>query len=287
MFNLFFRECESIFFHGEDALLPYLPLYKRNEIEKFVIIGRIIQHILMLTGTLPAKLSRVALMLIAKPDKEIDSSILLRELLYFVNPYLRKILRIGQKTFDALSDKELDVIQDFFQSNKFFEKPNPKTFRDQIIIIAAEILVETPGRLIKKIRKGVSPEKHTRFWENCDFNVFLDIQTPTPTKFVNCLITDPYLTNEESEVLHYFTMFVNCLDKEQLTKLIFLITGSFLMSDFVYLKFNDNVGLSQKPMFSTCTVTLTLLKTYANYNELKNDLNACLCSEEAMEYSAY
>lgn len=287
MFNLFFRQCESILFHGEDALVPYLPLNKRNEIEKFVIIGRIMQHMLLLTGTLPAKLSRITLMLIAKPEKEIDNSILLQELLYFVNPYLRKILRKGQKSFDALSETELSVIQDFFQTNKFFEKPNSKTFCDQISIIATEILVETPGRLIKKIREGVSPEKHSNFWENCDFNVFSDMQTPTPTKFLNCLITDPFLTNEESEVLHYFTMYVNCLDKEKLTKLIFLITGSFLMPDSIYLKFNDTVGLSQRPMFSTCTVTLTLPKTYANYNELKNDLNACLCSEEATEYSAY
>lgn len=51
-------------------------------------------------------------------------------------------------------------------------------------------------------------------------------------------------------------------------------------------KFNDTVRLSQRSMFNTCTNTITLPKTYANY-DLKNDLNMCLNSEEAMGYTMY
>lgn len=287
LFNIFFIKCESMFFRGEDCIVPYLELSKINELDKFVIIGRILQHMLLLTNNIPAKLSRITLMLIAKPERDINSDILLQELLRYVNPYLRKILKKALKNVISLSEKEKETIQDFFQTNRFFARPNSETLSEQLKIIATEILIEKPKKLITKIRQGVSPEKYANFWNNCDFDVFLDMQTPTAIKIVNCLVTDPHLTNEENDILHYFTMYIHCLDKDKLTNLIFLITGSFVMPLHIDVKFNDTVGLSQRPMFNTCTNTITLPKTYANYDDLKNDLNMCLNSEEAMEYTMY
>lgn len=287
LFNLFFLKCEGIFFQGEDCLIPYLELSKLNQLDKFIIIGRILQHMLLLTNQIPAKLSRITLMLIANPERHIESDILLQELLRYVNPYLRKILKKALKNFVSLTEKENETIQDFFQAHRFFAKPNTDMLSDQLNIIAIEILVERPKRLIAKIRQGVSPEKHVDFWSNCDFDVLLDMQTPTATKVVNCLVTDPYLTNEENDVLHYFTMYIQCLNRDKLENLLFLITGSFLMPASINVKFNETVGLSQRPIFITCTDTITLPKTYAHYNDLKNDLNMCLNTEEAKEYTSF
>lgn len=289
LFNVFFffEQSEGIFFQGEDCLVPYLPLNKKTEQKKFVCIGRILHHMLILTGTFPAKLSRITLMLIANPDDKIDSSILFNELTSYVNPYLRCILKKGQTDFMSLKAKEKDIIQDFFQSNKFFEAPHHDNFMNQLEIIATDILIDTPRRLILKMRQGVSPEHHSNFWNNCDFNVLHEMQTPTRTKVVNCLITNPNLTNEENEVLHYLIMYINCLDKNNLMKFVFLITGSFLMPCGINIVFNELIGLGQRPLFSTCTNTLTLPKTYANYIELKHDLNICINSDEAKEFTSY
>lgn len=287
LFNLFFVKCEGIFFQGEDCLVPYLELNRLNELDKFVIIGRILQHMLLLTNQIPAKLSRIILMLIANPETHIESDILLQELLRYVNPYLRKILRKAVKDFMSLTEKETEIIQDFFQTHRFFAKPSSDKLSDQLNIIATEIFVEKPKRLIAQIRHGVSPEKHPNFWNNCDFDVLVDMQTPTATKVVNCLVTDTYLTNEENDILHYFTMYIQCLDKEKLANLIFLITGSYLMPTAIHVKFNETVGLSQRPIFTTCTDTITLPKTYAHYNDLKNDLHICLNTEEAKEYTSF
>ncbi|XP_039305557.1 uncharacterized protein LOC120357855 [Solenopsis invicta] len=276
LFNIFFIKCESIFFRGEDCLVPYLELSKLNEIDKFVIIGRILQHMLLLTNNLPAKLSRITLMLISKPEKDVNPDILLQELLRYVNPYLRKILKKALKNFMSLTEKENETVQDFFQTNRFFARPSSETLSEQLRIIATEIFIEKSKKRILKIREGVSPAKYADFWNHCDFDVLLDMQTPTATKIVNCLVTDCHLTNEENDILHYFTMYIHCLDKDKLKGLIFLITGSFLMPMHIDIKFNDTVGLSQRPMFSTCTNTITLPKTYANYDDLKNDLNMCL-----------
>ena len=287
LFNIFFDKCSGLFFQGKDCLIPYLPLNKRNEQDKFIIIGRILEHMLILTSTIPTKLSRITLTLIGNSNADINSEILLQELMNYVNPYLRKILKKGRKDFSSLTEKEREIIGDFFQSHKFFAKPNSETFSEQLQIIATELLVDIPQKLIDKLRLGVQPEKNPNFWGRCDFTVFLDMQVPTPIKVVNCLVTDPYLSNEENEVLHYLIMYINCLDKDNLLKLIFLITASYQMPNVINIKFNDSVGLSQRPIFSTFTDTLILPKTYANYNELKNDLNICLHTEEVKEYTSY
>lgn len=44
------------------------------------------------------------------------------------------------------------------------------------------------------------------------------MQTPTATKVINCLMTDLHLTNEENDVLHYFTMYIQCLDEDKAGK---------------------------------------------------------------------
>lgn len=288
MFNIFFDKCEGIFFHGEDCLVPYLELNKYNEVNKFVVIGKILQHMLLLTRTIPCKISTITLMLIANPDTTIvDSTIVLRELLLFVNPYLRKILKKSLISFNSLTEKEIEVIYDFYQSNRFFARPTSDSISEQLRIIGSNILIEKPGRLIGKIREGVLTEKYSKFWNNCNFQVFLNMQTPTADKVVKCLLTEPNLTNEENDILHYFTMYIHCLEKERLRNLLFLITGSSGMPALISVKFNDFVGLSQRPTFSTCTNTITLPKSYANYNELKNDLNTCLNMEEAKEYTAF
>lgn len=268
-------------------LSSYLELNKLNEIDKFIIIGRILHHMLILTNTIPAKLSKITLMLIANPENIITPDMLFQEISLYVNPFLRKILKKAIKSFMLLTETEIEIIQDFFQTFRFYARPNSEIFSEQLKIIATEVLVEKPKRMIAKIRQGVSPEKYGDFWDNCDFTVLLDMQTPTAKKVVNCLVSDPHLSNEESDVLHYFTMYIHCLDQEKLTKLVFLITGSFLMPNCINVKFNDTIGLSQRPIFNTCTDTITLPKTYESYAALKNDLNTCLSNEEATEYTSY
>ncbi|XP_033212162.1 uncharacterized protein LOC117169765 [Belonocnema kinseyi] len=158
LFNIFFIKCQGLFFQGEDCLVPYLELSKCHQQDHFIIIGRISQHMLLLTNTLPAKISKITLMLIGDPNKDIDSDVLLQELGNYVNPYLRKIFKKDQKNFSALSAEELETILDFFQSNWFDERPSSEAFLEQLKVIANETLVEKPDRLILKMRQGVIPE---------------------------------------------------------------------------------------------------------------------------------
>lgn len=80
VFSIFFEQCENLFFIGEDCLIPYLPLNRRNEVENFVKIGRILQHMFVLTSTIPSKLSKITLVLVANPDANINAVMLWDEI---------------------------------------------------------------------------------------------------------------------------------------------------------------------------------------------------------------
>lgn len=83
----------------------------------------------------------------------------LNELFRFVNAYLRHILRNSKKYFHGLTGKELDVIQDLFQSSKFYTCPNAEQFVEQLTIIAHELLIEKSNRALNKSKERVCPEK--------------------------------------------------------------------------------------------------------------------------------
>ncbi|KAL6433617.1 hypothetical protein ACFW04_006600 [Cataglyphis niger] len=168
-----------------------------------------------------------------------------------------KILKkVKKKIF--LTKKERKVIGDFFQSNKFFAKLNSKTFSEQLQVIGTELLVDMSRKLIDKFR-----------------------QVSISTK-VNCLITDPYLMNEETEKVVLFDYVHQLSDKNNLLKFIFLISASYQKPNIINIKFNDSVGLSQRPIFITYEY-INFAKTYANY-DLKNDLNICLHTEKVRVY---
>lgn len=60
--------------------------------------------------------------------------------------------------------------------------------------------------MILKIREYVYLAKYSNFWSNYDFNVLMDMQSATPTKVVNCLITYHVVTNDEG-----FFIFLLCI----------------------------------------------------------------------------
>lgn len=54
VFSIFFLEIEKLYFTGESAIIPFIPLHKqRKEKHNYVLIGRILDHNLCLFGTMP------------------------------------------------------------------------------------------------------------------------------------------------------------------------------------------------------------------------------------------
>lgn len=113
LFNLFFKEAEKLYFQGEAVIIPFLPLNRiRKEKDKFKIIGRILEHMLLLIGNIPAKLSKLDLMLIANPQLEVERE----EFYLFVDPCERNILKKAKRDFIGSNDKEKAVLSNIFST---------------------------------------------------------------------------------------------------------------------------------------------------------------------------
>lgn len=75
LFNVFFSQITDLYFRGEDCLVPFLQPSEIHKQGDYVLIERVLMHMMLLTGTAPSKISRVALMFIANRNDEIKGYI--------------------------------------------------------------------------------------------------------------------------------------------------------------------------------------------------------------------
>lgn len=131
--------------------MPYLPLNRvRKENANFITIGRILEHMLLLTGSIPSKFSKITLLLISNPNAEIRTNIVIDEFYLFVNSCERFILKKCIENFSNLSDKEIDILTNIFTSFHFYEMPKEDEIQEQIAAIAMNVLVEEPKTVYRK-----------------------------------------------------------------------------------------------------------------------------------------
>lgn len=288
MFSLFFSTIENTFFKGEECIVPYLPLNRvRKEKEKFVCIGRALEHMILLTGSLPTKFSKSILKKIGNPEVSPDPSMILDDFLLYCNPCERAMLKKALDNLETMNEKEKEILTNIFQINNFFELPNPKEIKDQILSIANDVICDRPKQFVDVLRQGITVQKYAAFWQQIDFTVYFELCKPTASKIVNCFKYKEPLTNEEAMVLHYLEMYVRCLDSDNIGQFLFFITGSYQMPEEIQIEFNNAVGLVRRPVVSTCSNLLQLSINYTSYQDLKKELNNCLFSEEAYTYNSF
>ncbi|KAF5275901.1 hypothetical protein FQR65_LT04140 [Abscondita terminalis] len=289
LFSLFFKEAEGLYFKGENCLVPFLPLNRiRKDKSNFILIGRILEHMLLLTGSIPSKLSLTTLLLIANPNAEIDKQVLVNEFYSFVNSCEKLILKKSINDFDLLNSKEKDILSNIFNTYHFYEMPSKTEIFEQVASIALNTLVEAPRQFIETMRKGINTEKYISFWNRCDFSILLEMQKPTASKLANCLKTESEtLTNEQTNTLHFLEMYIRCLHDEKVAQFVFLATGAYQMPEFIYIQFSNLVGLAQRPIYNMHKYNTCSLYTYLSYQELRRDFDLCLSSEETYVYTSY
>ncbi|CAH1107044.1 unnamed protein product [Psylliodes chrysocephalus] len=82
-------------------------------------------------------------------------------------------------------------------------------------------------------------------------------------------------------------MYIRCLHDERIEHFVFLVTVSYQMPDYILIEFSTFVGLAQRPTFSTCENTIHVPTTYCSYQELRQNFDLCLLSDEAYLYTTY
>lgn len=281
VFHLFWKDSENKFFDGEETLVPYLPLHRiRKEADTFIILGRLFAHMLLLTNTVPTKLSKTLYFYLS--ELPVDNNMLQEEFLLYVPSMERFILKKALSDFKSLTKFERDTLLNMFNTYQFYENPNESDISDQISTISTVIFIERPKALMQKFKSGIPTHIIDKFWKCCkpeSINHLLSNSRPTTKKIIDC-IKPCYedLTNDESRVLHYLLMFVASLDQDEMLEFLFFVTGTYSLSfdTKITINFNKLHENLRRPISHTCGNTLELSSTYTSYREFKNEMNTYL-----------
>jgi hypothetical protein len=80
LYTLLWRCISQEYFRGESSLVPHLPVYKHaDKLDNFVVIGRIIAHMVALLKCIPPRLSRCTMLCLALGPNQIPDNLLMEE----------------------------------------------------------------------------------------------------------------------------------------------------------------------------------------------------------------
>ena len=165
MFRTFWMLVAKELFHGEERLVPSLPLERaRTDLWKFECLGRILSHTVALTGRFPSMLARTVLISLAS-DLSCDDECLLDDFFHFVTPRERDLLTRAMSDFSGLRDEEYDRLRNLYAAHGYYDIPKQSEIKEQVLNIAYQDLVATPGALISKMHLGIPAGHKAAFWQ--------------------------------------------------------------------------------------------------------------------------
>ena len=165
MFRTFWMQVSTELFHGEERLVPSLPVERaRIDLWKFECLGRILSHTVALTGRFPSMLARTVLIRFAS-DLSCDDECLLDDFFHFVTPRERDLLKRAMSDFSGLTDKEYDRLRNLYAAHGYHDIPEQSEIKEQVLNIAYQDLVATPGALISEMHHGIPACHKAAFWQ--------------------------------------------------------------------------------------------------------------------------
>ena len=289
LFSAFWAEALETYFKGENSSVPYLPSSNRHLARDiFVPIGRCLEHMLRLTGTLPPQLCRSSILAMAG-DQEVDEALLLEDYLLHLPEAESNLLKqcLDTASWTEAHERRLLLFSTVHQLSCI---ARPENLRRSLINLAQVELLDSSATLLRMMYSGFSAAGKR----------FLGSLTPagirslfasfdaTPEK-VASLIEDEFQNGDlqilEAPMVNYLASFVREMDKTMLHKFLVWATGSPTMPSVFKLTFNAASGAARRPIAHTCGNVLELSTDYTRYEEFKREFTNVLTSEFAMDMS--
>ena len=209
-----------------------------------------------------------------------------------VTPPERRAIEKALRDYHALNKHEMTQLNNLFGACTWSALPNGGNFRQQILDIAEDQMVDKPSKLVAHMRKGI-PENHMlQFWSQLTSSSITHLfmmQRPRAEAVVD-VINEPadyYMKPEEENSLYFFKQYVLSLDQEDLSKVLQYITGSSAMPDSITVIFNATSGIMRHPTAHTCSNTLDLPSTYSSVQDLKREFNSILYHDSSVHTSSF
>ncbi|KAL5020386.1 hypothetical protein ScPMuIL_003278 [Solemya velum] len=287
MFTTFWARAASVYFHGNEALVPFLPPHRLEEEPNYVLLGRVYTHSTAVLGYVPVQLCRSTVMVLVYNDTNVSEDVLLEDLLLYLDEIDKELIVAGLGDFSSLSERMLEDLQDLFIRFEMGCVLKEDTFRSQVVNMARNELCIKPRSLCEWMRRGI-PDGHIQyFWFRLtvdELNILYTFLKPSVGKVVAKIRTSiHHLSGNENRAFNYLKDFVKSLDADELEVFLQFVTGHRTIPIHpIIVEFVDLSGVQRRPIAHTCGNVLELPHTYDSYEEFQTEFRNLLLSDEAM-----
>ncbi|XP_031329678.1 uncharacterized protein LOC116181908 isoform X2 [Photinus pyralis] len=292
LFTIFWNEifASHTYFKGNDVLVPYIPLHKLRKLKgDFKILGRILGHMMLLTGTFPNKLAIYTFtgLSLKTEDYSQHKNILLQDFLLLLTIAERKLVKKALHSFTELSEAEIGRLTSLFSTNNMLDIPRECDIEEQIITIAEKVIIKDTAELYAEMRVGLQP-RILEFLNNVPLDDIIQIwssKQPTAEKVMNVLkLTVEHPNNIEEQTFFYFQNYVGSLPMHRLSKFLLFATASIHMPEDISVSFHNYIGVARRPIVHTCSRSIELGLGYESQQNFDSEMNLYLDDVTSYEY---
>ncbi|XP_014900553.1 uncharacterized protein LOC106955100 [Poecilia latipinna] len=191
--------------------------------------------------------------------------------LQFVSSQECEVLREAVKNFSAVDLDDLVEVLDNYGCRK---RITPESFPNILDEIAHKELVQKPMFVIDCWREIIYP--HLSLSPEALNKLFKDLQ-PTSKKVCQLLKFAVDLNPKQKEVENHLKRFIRELDDIKLQKFLRFCTGSdLIVTNSIFVEFQDMTEFTRRPMGHTCGSTLKIADSYENFPDFRSEFNAVL-----------
>ncbi|XP_071852784.1 uncharacterized protein [Apostichopus japonicus] len=286
MFSMFWTEAGRLYFAGEGAMVPRVPLHKHRAMKgDYITLGAILSHTAALTHVVPSRLSRTFLTLVVFEDPP-SEDYLLKDFLDFITVSERALLKRALRNFDALTPADKTKLIDVYSMYEMYETPSQSNINQQLVAIAESALIYKSKPFVEEMRKGMPPSHMAAFWSKLSLQMIdfiFVMQSPTGKKVADVLQSQGDLRPQEEAVLWWLKDFVSSLDAEDVADFLRFTTGSSVMpQDPIQVEF---LSTARFPTVRTCANLIQCPVFYTSRNELKREWRAILSNSDSFQMS--
>ena len=286
LFSSFWLKAFEKYFKGENSCVPFLPLSNRHKAQDiFIGIGRIMEHMLRILGTIPAKFCRSAILAMAN-EHDTDEEMLLEDFLMYLPEADENLLKhcLQSASWSPSEERRLLLFASVHNMNMILR---PGNLRRSLLNMAQMELLDSCSPYLRMMYTGfsVSGKRFLRKLTPEGITTLYASFKATSDK-VAALIERAFeeedLSLLEQVMVNYLSNFVREMDDETLYKFLVWVTGSSTMPEEIKVAFNASSGLMRAPVAHTCGNILELSTDYNTYQEFRREFMAVLNNETAM-----
>ena len=288
VFELFWEKIFEMYFDGEDMKVPFVSPHKMaNARRVFSIIGRVLSHAFILTGTIPVQFCQASLLSIFLEAEKIPNAVFEFSILGYVTSWEREELEKAMNNPQLpLSSLCSDLLFSIFTRFGMAVRPlRGLELKKQLITMAKSQFVYKAGCFLQWIREGIPQHHYDVLWNKITVDQFMklyDDLKPTREKVLLKLQTPEDVTPAQETVLYFLKSYIANAESEKLERLLRYITGATTVPrEAIKVSFHAAVGLLRLPGATTCSNVLCLSTSYETYRDFRKAIYALLSDDNA------